>query len=252
MSLERAPSGAREHYSYAHYADRGVAERFDALRFGGPIGQYLLEGQARLLLEALGPLQGRSVADVGTGTGRAAMTLAGAGARVVGMDASAEMLSVARARAAEANVRVAFLPGDAHCLPLADRSVDAAVSLRVIMHTPDWRRCIAELCRVSRWRVVVDFPALGSVAAFESGYRRLSHGLGRRTEPYRVLAERAVRQAFRDQGFRVVSVHRQFVLPIALHKALGSIRLTRGVEQALASAGLLRLLGSPVTVVAER
>ncbi len=34
-----APSGARNHYSYTHYADQAVAEGFDALRFGGPIGK---------------------------------------------------------------------------------------------------------------------------------------------------------------------------------------------------------------------
>ena len=42
---------------------------------------------------------------------------------------------------------------------IADRSFDLAVSLRVLMHTPDWRQCVAELCRVARRRVIVDFPA---------------------------------------------------------------------------------------------
>jgi hypothetical protein len=47
-------------------------------------------------------------------------------------------------------------------------------------------------------------------------------------------------------------VHRQFVLPSALHKRLGSRALTERIEGGLASVGLLRLLGSPVTVLAER
>jgi len=242
----------RRHYSYQHYADRGVAERFDALRFGGPIGEYLLECQERLLLEALNPVRTRRVLDVGTGIGRAAIGLARAGAAVVGIDASQEMLEVARKRATASGVQVDFLIGDAHALAFPDRSMDAAVSLRVLMHTPDWARCVAELCRVARWRVVVDFPALGSAAAIESGARRIGHSLGRRTEPYRVIAERDVRAAFAAQGYRVTSVHRQFVLPIALHKTLGSLRFTLGVESGLAAIGVLRLLGSPVTMVAER
>jgi SAM-dependent methyltransferase len=248
-----APSGAgREHYSYTHYANRQIAEGFDALRFGGPIGQYLLESQEQLLMDALGPLMGRRILDVGTGTGRAAIGLAKAGAGVVGVDASPQMLDVAVARAAAAGVHVEFAPGDAHALPFGDRSFDAAVCLRVIMHTPDWARCIAELCRVSRWRAVVDFPALGSLAAIESGARRGTRYFGARSEPYRVMAERRVRQAFEAHGFRVVSVHRQFVLPIAWHKLIGSRRFTRRVEAALASVGLRRLLGSPVTMVAQR
>jgi hypothetical protein len=46
--------------------------------------------------------------------------------------------------------------------------------------------------------------------------------------------------------------HRQFVLPIALHKVVDSRRLTTGVEGLLARVGLLRMFGSPVTVVATR
>ena len=252
MKPGSAPPGAREHYSYTHYADRNVAESFEALRFGGPIGRYLLETQDRLLRAALAPLPGRRVLDVGTGTGRAGISLAQAGASVVGVDASSEMLAVARLRARTAGVHVELLPGDAHALPLADGSVDAAVSLRVLMHTPDWDRCLAELCRVSRWRVVVDFPSLASAAAFESGARRIAHAFGRRTEPYRVLRAHAVVQALRRHGFSVVDVHRQFVLPIALHKSIGSLAVTRAAEGGLAAMGLLRLLGSPVTIVAEK
>jgi ubiquinone/menaquinone biosynthesis C-methylase UbiE len=250
---DAAPSGAdRRHYSYRHYASRDVAERFDALRFGGPIGAYLADSQARILKDALGPLEGRRVLDVGTGTGRAAISLAQGGAEVVGVDASPEMLEVARARASAAFVRAVFAPGDAHALDWPDRSFDAAVCLRVIMHTPDWRRVVAELCRVSRWRVVIDFPALGSVACLESVVRRLAATVGAGTEPYRVLAERRVANCIADAGFRVVSVSRQFVLPIAFHKTVDSLPFTLASERSLAAIGLGRLLGSPVTMVAER
>jgi len=247
-----APSGERSHYSYTHYADHGVAEGFDALRFSGPIGKYLLRAQESLLLEALAPVAGRRVLDVGTGTGRAAIGLARAGASVVGLDYSAEMLRVARTRASEVGVSLELGIADAHALPVSDRSVDAAVSLRVLMHAIDWRTCVGELCRVARWRVVVDFPALVSAAALESAARHLINRLGGRTEAYRVMAERDVARAFAGHGFRIVMVRRQFVLPIALHKKVGSLGVTRGVEGALAAVGVLRLLGSPVTVVAER
>jgi ubiquinone/menaquinone biosynthesis C-methylase UbiE len=246
-------SGAdRGHYSYAHYATRDVAEGFDALRFGGPIGRYLLDVQAQLLRQALAAAQGRQVLDVGTGTGRAAIALAEAGADVTAVDASAAMLAVAVRRAAEASVRIRFDRADAHALPLADRSVDLAVSLRLLMHVPDWRRCVAELCRVSRHRVVVDFPALPSLAALDSAARHASAMFGGRTEAYRVLGTRAVARALAAHGFRVIDVHRQFVLPIVLHKAVGSLALTRRVEGVLAAVGLNRLLGSPVTMVADR
>jgi ubiquinone/menaquinone biosynthesis C-methylase UbiE len=242
----------RNHYSYSHYASRDVAEGFDALRFGGPIGGYLLASQQALLLDALAPTRGRTVIDVGTGTGRAAIGLAQAGASVIGVDASAEMLRVARDKAAGAAVAVPVGIADAHALPFANGSVDAVVCLRLLMHAIDWRACVGELCRVARWRVVVDFPARASLAAVESGARRLAQSIGRDVEAYRVLAERDVAEALRKHGFRVVMVRRQFVLPIAVHKAIGRLAFTRHVERALATVGLSRLLGSPVTLVAER
>jgi SAM-dependent methyltransferase len=251
----------RQHYSYTHYASKDVAAGFDQLRFSGPIGEYLLETQESLLLDALsplasgttsGPLSGVHVLDVGTGTGRAAIGMARAGATVVGVDASSEMLDVARERAASANVSVTFDVGDAHALPFPPAHFDAAVSLRVLMHTPDWARCLGELCRVSRRRVVVDFPSLSSLAALESGARHLRRAAGRKVEAYRVMSERSVVAAFAANGYRVVHVHRQFVLPIALHKKIGSIAFTRGTERVFSALGLSWLAGSPVTMVAER
>jgi hypothetical protein len=105
---------------------------------------------------------------------------------------------------------------------------------------------------VARRRVVVDFPSLSSLAALESGARHLRRAAGRPVEAYRVMSERSVVAAFAAHGYRVVSVHRQFVLPIALHKKIGSLAFTRGTERVLSAVGLLWLAGSPVTMVAER
>jgi len=240
------------HYSYTVYADREMARRFDALRFGGPIGELLAEDQARVLCEYAGIRHGATVLDVGTGTGRAALTLAAAGARVTGVDASAEMLRVARERAADQNLAVTFAPGDAHALPFADRSFDVVVCLRVLMHTPGWRRCIGELCRVARTRVVLDYPALRSAAALHAAVRRVSAACGLPREAYRVLGDRAVRRELAVHGFAVRGVSRQFVMPIAVHKRIGSRGFTERFERGLAAAGLLRVFGSPVTVLAER
>ncbi len=241
-----------QHYSYRVYADPAMAGAFDALRFSGPIGTLIAEDQARVLGAFAGGVSGRRVLDVGTGTGRAALALAAMGAVATGVDASEEMLAVARERAAAAGAAITFERGDAHDLPFTDRSFDVAVCLRVLMHAPDWRRCLAELCRVADRRVVFDYPAALSVAAVQSAGRKAAAALGSGTEAYRVMRDAAVTRALADAGFRVVDRHRQFVLPIALHKAINSRSFTRGVEGACARLGLLRLFGSPVTVVAER
>jgi ubiquinone/menaquinone biosynthesis C-methylase UbiE len=162
------------------------------------------------------------------------------------------MLAVAEGRAADAGAVIRFVAGDAHALDFPDRSFDTAVSLRVLMHTPEWRRCLAELCRVARRQVVVDYPSARSVAIIESVMRRIGRAVGIDTEAYRVLTGRVVAAELRQGGFQIRSVHRQFVLPIAFHKAVGSVRFTRAIERLFERAGVLRLFGSPVTVVAER
>ena len=80
---------------------------------------------------------------------------------VTGVDASAEMLAVAQRNADAAKVRVTFAQDDAHRLNFADASFDAVICLRVLMHTPDWKQSLGELCRVARTRVVFDYPAHG-------------------------------------------------------------------------------------------
>jgi len=252
--MSGADPGARDksHYSYSHYANADVAAGFDALRFGGPIGELLAETQERVITDFLAPLDGLHVLDVGTGSGRAAIALATRGARVTGVDASREMLDVARTRASEAGANVRFEAGDAHALPFADQSFDAAVSLRVLMHTPDWSQALGELCRVSRRRVVFDYPSARSFAALQAGARRVAAALGAKTEAYRVFRPVRIRTALAARGFRIAQVHRQFVLPIAVHKAVGSRAFSETSERVLAAVGLNAAFGSPITIVAER
>ena len=248
-SREQPP---RDHYSYAHYADPNTARAFDDRRFGGPIGQLVAATQARVLANMVGRIHEREVLDVGTGTGRAALLLARGGARVTAIDPSDAMLAIARQRASQELLDVKFMSGDAHALEFPDRRFDAVVCFRVLMHTPDWRRCVAELCRVADRLVIVDYPSATSVAFFEALGRRAAHAAGARTEPYRVFSPASIRAAFASSGFKIRSIHRQFVLPIAFHKAIGSRRFTIATEHLLDRAGLLKPFGSPVTLVAER
>jgi SAM-dependent methyltransferase len=250
--VTNGPQPRADHYSYSVYADPAMAESFDRSRFSGPIGRLLADTQEEVLANFLAPIGGRTVLDVGTGTGRAAIALAGRGALVTGVDASAEMLAMARERAKAANTIVTFDQGDAHGLRYADRSFDAVVCLRVLMHTPDWRRSLGELCRVARDRVVFDYPALASAAALQAATRHVAHAAGARVEAYRVFSNRSITAVLEANGYHRIGAHRQFVLPIALHKKLGSLAATRRIEGAFARIGLLDAFGSPVTVVAQR
>lgn len=240
------------HYSYTAYADPAMAAGFDNARFGGPIGRILLEDQERVLVSFLGDVAGQRILDVGTGTGRAAIALARRGAVVTGVDASSEMLRVARTRARDEGLSIEFQEGDAHRLAFPDRTFDRTVCLRLLMHVPDWRKAIAELCRVTRSRLVLDYPATMSAAAVQAIWRGAAAGAGQSVEAYRTFSASAISAELARHGFRVAERHKQFVLPIGFHKLLASAGFTRSVERLLAAVGLLRLAGSPVTIATDR
>lgn len=102
---------------------------------------------------ALAP--GDVVLDVGCGTGADVRRFArqvAPGGRVVGIDASAAMIDVARSRAREAGIggAVDLSVGDASDLEFPDGSFDAVTADRVLMHTANPGRVVAELTRVLR------------------------------------------------------------------------------------------------------
>lgn len=98
------------------------------------------------LVRALGPLTGRSVLDVGCGTGDDSRELADHGAHVVATDISDAMLAEARRRGGE----VSFLSADVHALPFPDASFDGVRVKLVRQHSPDVDTADDELVRVLR------------------------------------------------------------------------------------------------------
>jgi SAM-dependent methyltransferase len=91
-----------------------------------------------------GGLVGRRVLDLGCGTGAMAEALDERGSRVWGVDASEEMLAVARARLPS---RVALRRATAERLPFKDAWFERVVA-RLVVHLLDRPRAFAEVARV--------------------------------------------------------------------------------------------------------
>ena len=98
------------------------------------------------ILDALGPLGGKRLLDVGCGTGHLAAEAARRGAEVLGVDFAETM--VARARTNYPGI--AFRQGDAEALDLADASFDAVVCSFALLHLSDQEAAIAEAHRILR------------------------------------------------------------------------------------------------------
>ncbi|MFJ2100603.1 class I SAM-dependent methyltransferase [Streptomyces anulatus] len=92
------------------------------------------------------------VLDVATGTGPAALAVAGSGASAVGLDRELGLLQTAAARARRAGLAATarFVAGDATELPFPPGAFDAVVSTFGVMFAPDARLAAAELIRVCR------------------------------------------------------------------------------------------------------
>jgi ubiquinone/menaquinone biosynthesis C-methylase UbiE/DNA-binding transcriptional ArsR family regulator len=131
-------------------ADRGrTSQQFFATTAGewDRLRDELFGGQfARQSLLGLLP-DDWTVGDLGCGTGSTTAALAPHVGRVVGVDASDEMLASARVRVRDhGNVELRL--GALESLPLADASLDAAVMMLVLHHLPSPQRALAEAARV--------------------------------------------------------------------------------------------------------
>jgi ubiquinone/menaquinone biosynthesis C-methylase UbiE len=101
------------------------------------------------VVELAEPRPGELALDVATGTGNAAFALAGAGARVFGLDLTPEMLAEARRVAGERGITpVDWVLGDAEALPFPRDSFDIYMVRAAPHHFPDLARALAEAARV--------------------------------------------------------------------------------------------------------
>ncbi len=164
--------------------------------------------------------------DLGAGTG--ALTLAAAGrwpqTRLIALDASAGMLSVARQRLSAASAghgpdRCRWLAADALDIPLEDDSVDLVVSSFVLQLVDDRRALLSEVARVLRAGGTFGFVTwlatelrVGADEAWSAAKAEL--GLGRdagECRPARVTDYASLEEAraeLRASGFIAVEVER--------------------------------------------
>jgi ubiquinone/menaquinone biosynthesis C-methylase UbiE len=103
-----------------------LAQTYDRLR---PLDEQWLRTVARMA--EMGALRGRTILDIGCGTGRLALALGSHhGATVTGLDPSPEMLSVAQRK----NPSGVWVLGHAESLPFTEGAFERAVSSLVVHH----------------------------------------------------------------------------------------------------------------------
>jgi ubiquinone/menaquinone biosynthesis C-methylase UbiE len=144
------PPGQRRREARSEYPDWRFAPNI-----GGHPRSYELENQAvdragdvLAAMRAIAPWAGRTIVDLGCGTGYWLRRYASEAARVVGVEPDPALLSVARRAAALSRSEV--VAGSAERIPLADGSVDVVHARFSYFFPPGVEAGLAEVLRVLR------------------------------------------------------------------------------------------------------
>ncbi len=138
MNVSAQPDGAS-----LRSFDR-VADVYDATRSAPPDVASAVTDALVALLREVAPSP--HLLEVGIGTGRIAVPLAGAGVRVTGIDISSKMLEVLRSK--RRDISVLFAEAAHH--PFRDGAFDAAIFVHILHLVPDIEGTIRESMRAVR------------------------------------------------------------------------------------------------------
>lgn len=151
------------HYAHQqHYYDEARDPEFEIRRPRGcgRIYEFLIEHKFRTGMAVLRlDMAGRKVLEVCCGSGLMTEALARRGARMTGIDVSAQALARARERARRYGFQADFHIADAEALPFRDGSFDIVAVHDGLHHLDDPDRAIREMGRVARHGVLILEPA---------------------------------------------------------------------------------------------
>lgn len=139
-----------------------------------------VHGLADGVLEWLNAQSGEFILDLGCGDGQLTQRIVSAGAQVLGVDASPEMVAAARGRGVEAEL------AKAESLPFLDATFDAVFSNAALHWIRDQDAMMAQVHRILRpgGRFVAEMGGHGNIAAIRVALMAVldRHGFGNREE----------------------------------------------------------------------
>jgi ubiquinone/menaquinone biosynthesis C-methylase UbiE len=219
-----------------------------ARRFAGAAGRYLLAEQDAAIRAAFGDWRGGTVLDVGGGHAQLTPLLRTLASDVLVFGSDARSLDRVRRDFPEC----ATATGDLLDMPFPARSFDAVVAVRLLPHVRNWQRLVAELCRVARHTVIVDYPRISGFNGLTPLLFPLKKRLEGNTRHYRNFRDTELDEVLHACGFAPRARHVQFLLPMVMHRRTHGAKALRGVERLAKTLNLTQSLGSPVVLRADR
>lgn len=209
------------------YQADDIAQEYEEKRFSRG-GRLIDRREKQAVLDALGPVEDKSVLEIACGTGRFTVMLAERGADIVGLDISDAMLAQGREKAQAAGVgdQVEFMRGDAARLPFPDDHFDAVFAMRFFHLADTPVKFLSEMRRVSKQQVFFDTFNGFSTRVLYNWLLPMGSRLYARSEVFELLD---------DAGLELADAEHDFVLPYGFYRKIPN-----------AAAGLFRTLDTAV------
>jgi len=115
-----------------------------------PLGAYEDELENALVFRHVGGVRGKTVLDVGCGTGLYSIRLSESGADVTAVDISLKMIEIARRKAQVRGQYIWYDEADMAKLPYENRTFDMVVSITALEFAADPLLALMEMARVLR------------------------------------------------------------------------------------------------------
>ena len=237
--------------SFPETADIETSSDEYANRFSGACGVWMLEVQEqRTLAQLASHPEVRSVLDVGGGHGQLAHPLVrdGYAVTVIGSDASCAHRIQSLIDAGTCRFDV----GNMIALPYPDQSFDAVICFRLVTHCEQWPRLIAELCRVAKHTVTIDYPTSTSLNAIAPLFFKAKKNFEKNTRTWTLFTHDQILAELEKNGFRRERRVGQFFFPMVVHRMLKSRTISSAMESVSRALGLNYALGSPVIATFSR
>lgn len=232
------------HVSFAETPDIETSSEEYASRFAGEIGRYFLNVQTRAVLDLLKPFPRASVLDVGGGHGQIALPLVRHGFNVTVTGSSRNCKD--RLDLVLPTLSFQFVCSSFFALPFEDKQFDVVMAFRLLAHAHHWSRLIGEMCRVASKAVIVDYPDLCSFNILSEQFFRAKRAIETNTRPFLCFRRKTLVKEFISHGFRQPAIRRQFFVPMAIHRALARVHVSKTLEIFSRFLGMTYFFGSPV------
>ena len=230
-------------------ADIETSSEDYARRFSGKIGEYLLNVQTKITLTLLNYRQNIKILDVGGGHAQIAVPLihAGYNITVIGSD------DICKQRLDKYLNENCFKYKTCNLLdiPFNDKSFDIVTCFRLLTHEENWKIQIAELCRLAKIAVIIDYPDIKSFNILYKFLFSMKKKYEGNTRTFRNFSRKELIEEFNKYGFGDPIFRAEFFLPMVIHRALKSVKLMGRLEKIFYCIGLTKHFGSPVILRVE-